>query len=94
MRDFRTEFREKTCWHVCAQAQRYGAGIRAGRVDRLAQANGCFIAATEAGALHAQMVLLATGVVNRWPSMINDTDHARALAGGQEARTRSLIQFP
>lgn len=66
-----------------AQAQVYGVDIRAGRVDRLAQADGGFVADNEAGTLRARMVLLATGVANRRPSMISDTDHARALAGGQ-----------
>lgn len=66
-----------------AQAQLYGVDIRTERVDRLAQTDDGFVANAEAGTLRARLVLLATGVVNRRPSMISDSDHARALAGGQ-----------
>lgn len=65
------------------QAQLYGADIVSGRVDRLERAAGLFLVRTDRSAIGARTVLLATGVVNRRPAMIDDRTHAEALARGR-----------
>lgn len=65
------------------QAARYGASLRDGRVDRLERADTGFVAQLDGPSIHARTVLLATGVVNRRPAMIDEATHDKALAGGQ-----------
>jgi thioredoxin reductase (NADPH) len=65
------------------QARRYGTDQRIGTVDALSLGPEGFIASAGNTAIHARSVLLATGVVNRRPEMIDAETHARALAGGQ-----------
>lgn len=64
------------------QAGRYGAAFVRGKVDAISQAEGAFLASTKNGSIRAKSVLLATGVVNRRPAMIDDEIHDRALAAG------------
>lgn len=52
-----------------AQAERYGAEIRPGRVDALSGADGDFAARLGAAQVRARKVLLATGVVDRHPDL-------------------------
>jgi thioredoxin reductase (NADPH) len=66
------------------QGLQYGAQLHAGEIIRLAAGAGGFVAETDAGAMvEARTVLLATGVVNRRPDMIDDACHDLALANGQ-----------
>ena len=65
------------------QALIYGAELQCGTVDTLNGEQGEFLAGMATGEVRAQSVLLATGVVNRRPSMMNDSDHATALADGR-----------
>jgi thioredoxin reductase (NADPH) len=66
------------------QAVLHGADLRDGRVDKLERApDGTFLAHGDQGTLGARAILLATGVVNRRPPMIDDQTHVQALAGGQ-----------
>jgi thioredoxin reductase (NADPH) len=65
------------------QAGLYGARLQEGHVARLAHDGRQFIAEVGASFLHAQTVLLATGVVNRRPAMMDTSYHDRALATGQ-----------
>ena len=65
------------------QTVRYGASLRDGRVAQLERRDAGFVARCEGCAIHARKVLLATGVVNRRPAMIDEATHDRALAGGQ-----------
>jgi thioredoxin reductase (NADPH) len=64
------------------QAERYGGTLRKGSIDALERIDGEFSAGSTAGAIRAKSVLLATGVVNRRPTMLNDVAHNRALAAG------------
>jgi thioredoxin reductase (NADPH) len=67
-----------------SQALQYDADVRDGTVERLElQADGSFAVRTDRGLVLARSVLLATGVVNRRPPMIDDATHRDALAGGQ-----------
>lgn len=72
-----------------AQAMRYEAGLRLGRVDDLRRRGedmtGSLFEATcaDGSVVAARTVLLATGVVNHRPAAMDDRDHARALAAGQ-----------
>ena len=65
------------------QARVYGARLQDGHVAGLAHDGRQFIAEVGPGFLHAQTVLLATGVVNRRPAMMDAVCHDRALATGQ-----------
>lgn len=65
------------------QAARYGTKLWEGTVDRLERLDAGFVAHFNGSAFHALTVLLATGVVNRRPAMIDEATHGRALAGGQ-----------
>ena len=63
------------------QARMYGASIESGRVTRLDQAEGGFVAEWGSGPVRAPSVLLATGVTNRRPTM-DEALHDDALARG------------
>ncbi|MCW2365358.1 thioredoxin reductase (NADPH) [Sphingobium sp. B7D2B] len=65
------------------QAVLYGARLQDGIVDSLAHDGSQFIAQTGSRSLAARTVLLATGVVNRRPTMMDDLCHDRALATGR-----------
>src|SRR4051812_42255465 len=54
------------------QAQRYGAGLQAGKVVSLSANGELLVAQTDAQEIRARTVLLATGAVNRRPAMSND----------------------
>ena len=61
-----------------AQAQRYGAQIRPGRVEALARSDGLFQAELEGGGtIVARKVLLATGVVDNEPALAAFKDGIR-----------------
>jgi len=64
------------------QAACYGALLRNGVVTDLMEDAEGFIARTDNGWFSARAILLATGVVNLRPSMIDDEMHSRALAAG------------
>lgn len=64
------------------QASLYGARLQDGHVAGLAHDGRQFIAEVGPSFLHAQTVLLATGVVNRRPAMMDASSHDRALATG------------
>jgi len=64
-----------------AQAQRYSAKIVTGRVGKLEQRDGLFVAVHGGGTFRARSVLLATGVTNRRPPMDEEL-HDEALAKG------------
>jgi thioredoxin reductase (NADPH) len=66
-----------------AQARTYGAELRENLVRSLERAAGGFIAEVGDERLRANMVLLATGVVNRRPPMMDDACHDEALASGR-----------
>lgn len=64
------------------QVVHYGAMLVSEKVNALSQAQSTFLATTENGLIRARSVLLATGVVNWRPPMIDDESHDRALAAG------------
>lgn len=64
------------------QARSYGANLRRGFVTALACDGLGFFATTVHSAIRARTVLLATGVINRRPSMLSDADHQRGLTSG------------
>ena len=66
------------------QAQKYGAEIIDGRVTKLErdEESGLFCAEWGSGAFQAKTVLLATGVTNRRPPMIDRETHDAAMAKG------------
>jgi len=64
-----------------AQAEKYGAEIRTGRVLDIAALGDGFRLDSDDGAITARAVLIATGVVNRRPP-IAEADHDEALARG------------
>ena len=65
------------------QARIYHADLRDGRVDSIVR-NGDGLVATMGGAaIAARSVLLATGVVNRRPAMLDETTHQQALTDGR-----------
>ena len=64
------------------QALKYGADLRDGSVQALAQTADGLAIIMEGRTVHAQTVLLATGVVNRRPPMMDDETHDHALAQG------------
>jgi len=66
------------------QAKRYGATLMEQTVEALSQGErGFVVRLADDRCIQARSVLLATGVVNRRPTMIDDRTHALALAGGQ-----------
>lgn len=64
------------------QAEAYGAVLLHGFVEWLDRDEDGFIARTASATIHARAILLATGVVNRRPLMLDDVAHDRALAAG------------
>lgn len=64
-----------------AQAQRYGALVQVGKVTTIKKENDLFNIQLESGLVFARAVLMATGVVNRRPSMPPDK-HDDAVARG------------
>jgi len=60
----------------------YGVNLRRGSVADVRRDENGFLAHTGQSRIRARAILLATGVVNRRPSMISDVDHARGLATG------------
>lgn len=64
------------------QAERYGARLQHGLVNDIVRENGRFVAQTDAGQISAAAVLLATGVVNRRPPMMESAAHDQALGRG------------
>lgn len=66
------------------QAQKYGAEIIKGRVTKLTkdEETGLFCAEWGSGSFQAKTVLLATGVTNRRPPMIEREVHDEAMARG------------
>ncbi|MEJ5979388.1 NAD(P)/FAD-dependent oxidoreductase [Novosphingobium sp. PS1R-30] len=66
-----------------AQARLYGVQIEHDTVVALDHNADGFVARHAPGTLAGRTVLLATGVVNRRPEMIDDASHDRALATGR-----------
>ncbi len=64
-------------------AVKSGAELVESRVEKLEQMKDGFSAFTDDGPLHARTVLIATGVVNRPPPMMDEEIHDRALADGR-----------
>lgn len=64
------------------QASKYGARVHRGRVSDVALEDGRFVIRADCGVFSAKSVLLATGVVNRRPKMMDDQTHDLALARG------------
>ena len=64
-----------------AQALIYGADILEAKVTALSGVTGDFIVSSEKGAVSARTVLMATGVLNRSPSMPREK-HDEALSRG------------
>ncbi len=65
------------------QASKYGAEHKEGIVEALERTPDGFRAAIGRAVVLARTVLLATGVVNRRPPMIDEATHDRALAEGR-----------
>jgi thioredoxin reductase (NADPH) len=65
------------------QAARYGVTFEQGHVTDLARQNDAIVAQAERGTIAARAVLLATGVVNHRPAMLDEAAHAAALASGR-----------
>lgn len=65
-----------------AQAERYGAAIHDAKVDHLARDGEAFVASTGDRRIAARAVLLATGVTNHRPPMLDDATHDAAVAAG------------
>ncbi|MDZ4306674.1 NAD(P)/FAD-dependent oxidoreductase [Allopontixanthobacter sp.] len=64
------------------QARRYGARLQSGLVIGIVRSDARFTAHTDEETFAAKTVLLATGVVNRRPEMMDAADHDQALASG------------
>jgi thioredoxin reductase (NADPH) len=64
------------------QAALYGAELREETAIELEPREDGFVVSTNRSTYHARTVLLATGVVNRRPAMLDDDTHDRALAAG------------
>jgi len=65
------------------QAKQFGAEVRTGEVRRIDRDNrDGFVAATDSAVFRARTILLATGVVNRRPRLLDDAEHATALSAG------------
>jgi thioredoxin reductase (NADPH) len=65
------------------QAERWGAQLQPGLVTSLSRDEAHFVVMIEETQVRTRTVLLATGVVNRRPPMMDDDCHDRALANGQ-----------
>lgn len=65
------------------QARLYDADLREGRVESIAREGGGFVASMDGAAIAARSVLIATGVVNRRPAMLDDAAHQQALGDGR-----------
>ncbi len=65
------------------QARLYGADLRQGHIESIGRNADGFVATTDAAAFWARTILLATGVVNRRPAMLDDAAHSQALADGR-----------
>lgn len=65
------------------QARLYGTDLRHGRVESIVRTADGFAATTDAAVFSARAILLATGVVNRHPTMLDDALHDQALADGR-----------
>ena len=65
------------------QARLYRADLRNGRVESIVRNDDSFVATMEGAAIAARSVLLATGVVNRRPAMLDDAAHQQALNDGR-----------
>jgi len=64
------------------QAEHHGAVLQAGEISGLSWDAEAFWATTTDDNVQSRTVLLATGVINRRPSMMDDRSHDRALARG------------
>ena len=64
------------------QARKFGAIREEKRVEHLAKTGDAFVVGTDTGTYRARRVLLATGVVNRRPTDMDDDLHKEALARG------------
>jgi len=65
------------------QAKQFGAEVRTGEVRRIDRDNrDGFVAANDSAVFRARTILLATGVVNRRPRLLDDAEHATALSAG------------
>lgn len=65
------------------QARLYGADLRSCRVESVVRNGAGFTALMEGAAIAARSVLLATGVINRRPAMLDDAAHRQALSDGR-----------
>lgn len=65
------------------QVHLYDADLREGRVESITRAGDGFVALIDGGDVAARTVLLATGVVNRRPAMLDDAAHQQALSDGR-----------
>jgi thioredoxin reductase (NADPH) len=72
---------EELLARMTRQAQKYGAGIEAGRVTRIGAIDGGFEVEWGSGPVATRTLLLATGVTNRRPPM-DEALHDEALARG------------
>ncbi|WP_144096487.1 NAD(P)/FAD-dependent oxidoreductase [Croceicoccus sediminis] len=64
------------------QAAKYGARRENRKVEKLERKDGLHIVQTDSGAWRARTVLLATGVVNRYPDSLPRPLHDKALSRG------------
>ncbi|WP_380871705.1 pyridine nucleotide-disulfide oxidoreductase [Sphingomonas sp. DBB INV C78] len=64
------------------QARLYGADLREGTVTALGRTEGGFFAASVHTSLRSKTVLLATGVANRRPQMLDAESHDRGVEAG------------
>lgn len=64
------------------QAAKYGARRENCKVDKLERKDGLHIVHTDSGTWRARTVLLATGVVNRYPDSLPRSLHDKALSQG------------
>jgi thioredoxin reductase (NADPH) len=64
------------------QAERYGADLRHGTVSAVEPGENGFAVTADGETWRSHAVLLATGVINRRPALLDDETHDRALAAG------------
>jgi thioredoxin reductase (NADPH) len=65
------------------QARLYHADLRQGRVKSIVRTGDGFVAKMDGAAIAALSILLATGVINRRPTMMDDAAHQQALSDGR-----------
>lgn len=65
------------------QARLYHADLRDGRIESIVRNGDGFAATMKGSVIAVRSVLLATGVVNRRPSLLDDTAHRAALGDGR-----------